>query len=184
MKLKRCDGKIRSLCVEKFSCDEKVESFKKYFGTKHGVHVELSSVSFPSHSSGAAAARVMLMPRDGANTAKAKPRSRLINSAVQARGKNHQNYRYLVTSLVARRRLKARRCDGVRVSFLSLGPAWPRTSYVSRRTTQCSRKKASASAGPKCKTCFRCAIIRHAVRYKQRIPCTEVICCCIAWTIC
>jgi hypothetical protein len=41
--LKRCDGKVESLCVEKFRCDGKVGSLKKKFGTKVGMmHVEHS----------------------------------------------------------------------------------------------------------------------------------------------
>jgi hypothetical protein len=34
LKLKRCDGKVESLCVGKFSCDGKIGSLKKKFGTK------------------------------------------------------------------------------------------------------------------------------------------------------
>jgi hypothetical protein len=37
LKLERYDGKIRSLCVEKFWCDRKIKSLKKNFGTKQGV---------------------------------------------------------------------------------------------------------------------------------------------------
>jgi hypothetical protein len=35
--LERCDGKIRSLCIEKFRCDGKIGSLKKKLKTKPGL---------------------------------------------------------------------------------------------------------------------------------------------------
>ena len=62
LKLKQCDIKVKSLCVEKFLCNKKIRSLKKKLGTEPGRTIAVCITTVYQHDATSKQLKIFIPP--------------------------------------------------------------------------------------------------------------------------